>query len=367
MTENGTVFLTDIFRNFYPEKKIRAISSFGSGHINDTFLVKTEVPFPGSFILQEINSGIFRDPEGLIRNILLVTSHIRRQPATGGRDSTLLVPELQNTTTGEYFHRDPSGHYWRLYPMIGDSHSYDRIENETLAREAGRAFGLFQRLTAGVDTSQLVETLPMFHHFGNRLKAFRAAVMNDPAGRKTTAGTEIAITEQRVKEMEMMDELTGNGEVPRRVTHNDTKINNVLFSRDNRAIAVIDLDTVMAGSLLYDFGDAVRTGACTADEDEPDCSRIAISLPLFRSYAEGFLSATAPFITMAERDHLVFSARFMTLLIGMRFLTDHLNGDTYYRTRFPGHNLQRARAQFALLESMEAHAMEMEQFIRELS
>lgn len=367
MKDNGAEFLNDIFLKFFPDRKIRTISPFGSGHINDTYLVETSGPPPGSFILQKINTSVFRDPEGLIRNILLVTGHIRRYSAAESPEKALLVPELQKTTTGEYCHREPSGSCWRLYPMIDDSHSFDRIETNALAREAGRAFGLFQYLTAGIDTAQLTETLPMFHRFGNRLNAFRLAVMNDPAGRKTTAGPEIAYAEQRVKEMEKMDELTGNGLVPCRVTHNDTKINNVLFSRENRAIAIIDLDTVMPGSLLYDFGDAIRTGACTADEDEPDRSRVAISLPLFRAYAEGFLHATSSFITPAEREHLVFSARFMTYLIGLRFLTDHLNGDTYYRTRFPGHNLQRARAQFALLESMENLAGEMEQCIRELS
>ena len=277
--DNGSEFLTNIFRNFFPAMKVRAISSFGSGHINDTFLVETAGPAFGNFILQRINTGIFRDPEGLIRNILLVAGHIRSNNAAVDAENTLLVPELQKTIAGDYFYRDPSCQYWRLYPMIGNSHSYDRIENEALAREAGRAFGLFQQLTAGIESKLLNETLPMFHHSGTRLKAFRLAVMNDPAGRKIMAGTEINFVEQRTREMDKMDELTGKGLVPPRVTHNDTKINNVLFSQEGRAIAIIDLDTVMPGSLLYDFGDAIRTGACMSDEDEPDRSRITISLP----------------------------------------------------------------------------------------
>lgn len=358
--------LEEIINHFTIEGKFAAVAPIGSGHINDSYLVTTSPPEAPDYVLQRINHHIFKDVPGLTNNILRVTRHLKQRLETRDRDlGWFRVIGLVPATDGGYFHRDKTGGYWRMYDHVRNSRSFDIVKSPDLAREAGKAFGLFQYLSSDMVVARLSETLPDFHHVEKRLATFRDTVMRDPAGRAGEVRGEIAFAEERAAEMHAILRLGQAGKLPLRVTHNDTKCNNVLFDENDRAIAVVDLDTVMPGYILYDFGDAIRTGASTGAEDEPDLSKVGIDLELFRAYARGYLSFAGSSLAREEVDQLAFSARYMTWLIGLRFLTDHIDGDRYFKTGFPGHNLQRARAQFRLLQSMEGHFAEMQAIIHE--
>lgn len=333
-----------------------------SGHINATWFLFGHDAEEPSFVLQRINHHVFRDVEGLMSNISLILSHLEKaqQAIRVPFVSLRLIP----VSGGGMWHRDPDGYSWRMYNYIPGSKTYDAAEHPQMAHEAGRALGTFQRMTSEIDGSMLQETIPQFHHTGSRLSLFREVCRKDPAGRRTTCGEEIGFAEERAEAMHAILKLGNSGDIPLRVTHNDPKFNNILFNEEGRAIGIIDLDTVMPGYSLYDFGDAVRTGASAAPEDEPDLSKAGIRMDLFTAYTEGYLSVASEFLQPKEISHLAFSARFMTWLIGLRFLTDHLDGDRYFRIRYEGHNLVRARSQFRLVRSMEDHRGEMEEIVQ---
>ena len=359
--------LQNIVSQFNIEGRFKSALPFGSGHINDTYLITTSPDDARDYVLQRINHAIFRNVPELISNIVKVTRHLKQRLLCKDADLDWFhVIAMIQTRSGEYFLHDPLGNYWRMYDFVPGSRSYDVVENRELSCEAGRAFGIFHHLTSDMNAGSLFETLPDFHHIGSRLEAFRGKVRTDPAGRVAGVAGEIAFAELRAEEMHAILRLADQGRIPLRVTHNDTKFNNVLFNTDNRAIAVVDLDTVMPGYLLYDFGDAIRTGANTGAEDEADLSKVQIDLGLFEAYASGYLEITGDFLTREEFDHLAFSAKYMTYLIGLRFLTDHIDGDRYFKTAFPGHNLQRARTQFRLLETMERDFGTMQEIIRSI-
>jgi hypothetical protein len=357
--------LTSIVNLFNHEGKIESVQPFGSGHINDSYLVTTTPETSCDYVLQRINHQIFRNVTELTNNILLVTGHVRQKLLCKANDFDYFqVIQLTRTKAGHFFLHDPEGNYWRLYNHIRDSKSYDIVKNPELVFEGGQAFGLFQYLTSDIDPASLYEILPDFHNIATRLDIFRQTVFRDPANRVKDVENEIAFVEARSTEMHTILRLGEQGHIPLRVTHNDTKFNNVLFNANNKAISVVDLDTVMPGYVLYDFGDAIRTGASTGAEDESDLSAVNIDLDLFAAYANGYLGVARKFLNNAETSHLAFSAKFMTYIIGLRFLTDYINGDQYFKTGFPEHNLQRARAQFKLLLSMEDHFLEMQEIIR---
>ncbi|MCX6304926.1 MAG: aminoglycoside phosphotransferase family protein [Bacteroidetes bacterium] len=357
--------LKNIVSQFTTEGEVISAQPFGSGHINDSYLVITFPESAPDYVLQRINHHIFNNVHELTCNILKVTGHIGQKlltmsPGLHGFE----VIHLIGTTEGGFYFHDQDGNYWRMYNHVRGSRSYDKVISASLASEGGKAFGIFQHLTSDMDASTLFEVLPDFHNIAPRLAKFRELVTDDPAKRVNDAESEIAFIESRAEEMHTILRLGELGQIPVRVTHNDTKFNNILFTPDNKAVSVVDLDTVMPGYILYDFGDAIRTGASTAAEDEADLSRVNIDLTLFEAYAGGYLGIARNFLTAIEIDHLAFSAKFMTYIIGLRFLTDHLDGDHYYKTGFPGHNLQRARTQFRLLQSMEQHFDEMQMIIR---
>lgn len=357
--------LNYILSQFQTADPIVSIRPFGSGHINDTYLAETGSADKSAYILQKVNYKIFRDIDGLTNNILAVVQHVtqrlNRSPLADGRRFELpgLIPAIR----GGFIFTDHEGAPWRMMNFIGGSHSYDRIQSREMAREAGFAFGLFHRLTSGMDPQKIVEVLPRFHHLGTRLENFHRTIQADPAGRVDLTREEIGFVLSRSEEMLQMEQQGNQGQFPVRVTHNDTKINNILFDENNLAIAVIDLDTVMPGYLLHDFGDAIRTGASTCDEDEQNYSKAGINLDYFANYTEGFYRAVKDFIIPSEISNLAFSARVMTFIIGLRFLTDHLDGDRYYKIARPGHNLHRAKVQFALLRDMESKFREMEHIV----
>ncbi len=352
--------LAPIVAAFSIEGSPMSISSISSGHINDSYLVTTSPDHAPNYVLQRINHQIFKDIQGLMNNIAVVTQHIRGQLASKKHQyDNIQVLELIPTREGDLFYQDREGDFWRLYFHIPDSFSYDRIENPELAYEGGKAFGLFQVLTANISPEALAKTIPRFHDITWRLEQFDEAIEHDSADLVSRISDEIRFVRERTQEMHSINRLMESGRLPVRVTHNDTKFNNILFDSKDKAICIVDLDTVMPGSALFDFGDAIRTGASTADEDEPDLSKVRIDLNLFDAYSKGFLESAGSTLTKTEIDHLAFSAKFMTYIIGLRFLTDHINGDTYYKIHHPGHNLQRAKVQFTLIQSMERRWFDM--------
>ncbi len=347
--------LIKIINRFPGVKNVNSITPFGSGHINDTYKVETA---GGRFILQRVNHRIFKNVEGLTGNIVKVTQYISGKLA--GTGSVMQVAGLLKSDSGKYFVNDDEGNYWRVMNFIEGSKSYDLVENDEIAFKGGKAYGHFVKLLSGFPVETLVETIPDFHNIDFRMDNFNNALKADVAGRVEGVRGEIDFVEKRAEEMRKILQLGQTGEIPLRVTHNDTKINNVLFNDAGEAICVIDLDTVMPGYIHYDFGDAIRTFTNTANEDEKDLSRVSMNIEYYKAFTKGFLSETRQVLTETELKYLPFSARVMTFIIGLRFLTDYLDGDVYYKTKYPEHNLTRARVQFRLIESMEEQSEAME-------
>lgn len=339
---------------------------YGSGHINDTYAVVQRCPEGRRrFLLQRINERVFKDPPALMENVARVCAHAQERLRRDGvadaqRRSLTLVP----ARTGRRWHLDAQGGHWRCYVFIEGATGHDVIRTPAQAREAAKAFGGFQALLADLPGGRLNETIPDFHHTPNRFAAFRRALQADFAGRAAEASEEVAFALGHADEVGVIVDAMASGDIPERVTHNDTKLNNVLIDDvTGEGICVIDLDTVMPGSALYDFGDLVRTSTSPAAEDEKDLSRVEMRMPMFEALVEGYLSAASGFLTDEERRLLAFSGKLITLEIGLRFLTDWLEGDVYFKVRRPGHNLDRCRTQFALVRSIQRQLPAMEAFV----
>lgn len=342
----------------------------GSGHINETFCVSVDAAGGEErFILQRINERVFRNVPSLMENVERVTRHARAQAeATYGADAARRVLTLVPTIEGRPCHRDDAGGWWRCYVFIERARTFDVIESPAHAREAARAFGNFQRLLLGLPGPRLHETIPNFHHTRKRFEALQRAVVGDPHGRAAGIRDEIAFARAREPLVDTLLTLQAQGRIPERITHNDTKLNNVMIDdATQEGLCVIDLDTVMPGLALYDFGDMVRSATNSTAEDEPDVTKVHARLPIFEALIEGYLAAARPFLTPVELAHLVISGQLITFEIGLRFLTDHLEGDVYFRTHRPGHNLDRARNQFALLRSLENQRDAMEAIVQRFS
>lgn len=334
---------------FRTEGKIIKCIPFGSGHINQTWLVVTNQPH--LYILQKVNTETFRDPEGLMNNILLVTGHLRKKDPDPRHVMTLV--KLKDGR--DYILKDRK-ELWRLYEYVTGGVCLDRAETADDFRNSGKAFGTFQNRMADFPAEQLVETIPGFHDTPKRYQALHASIREDRAGRAKDVKREIDFMLEREKEAGLLQRLLKAGELPLRVTHNDTKLNNVMLDEKTREpLCILDLDTVMPGLAANDFGDSIRFGASTAEEDEKDLTKVHLDLNLYRAYAEGFLHACGDRLTEAERETLPDGARIITLENAVRFLTDYLNGDTYYHIERPEHNLDRTRTQMALTEEMEKH------------
>ncbi|MDR0532051.1 MAG: aminoglycoside phosphotransferase family protein [Oscillospiraceae bacterium] len=343
---------------------IREARELTEGHINSTYYVEAQgAAGPRGYILQKINTYVFRRPEELMANIVGVTEYIRERLAAGEArgQSTLHVYPAKD---GNPWYQDEQGGYWRCYNFVANSYSLQAAAGPQEARRAAYAFGTFQRMLDGFPIERLHETIPDFHNTKKRYEALEAAVAEDRAGRRAEVEDEIAFARARKGDCLLLPPLVAAGSIPLRVTHNDTKLNNVLFDRDtHEAVCVVDLDTIMPGLSLYDFGDSLRFLGNTAAEDERDLSNVDFSLPLFEAYTKGYLAACGAALTPDEIRLLPFSVKLMTYECGMRFLTDYLNGDVYFRIHRPDDNLARCRTQFALVRRIEALLPEMERIV----
>jgi Ser/Thr protein kinase RdoA (MazF antagonist) len=353
--------LKNIYCQFDTPKNINNIIPFGSGHINDSFKV---IGDDKNYLLQRINHKIFKDVEGLTANIIKVTNYLKSLI-----DETNNIQVLNSipAKSGKFIYKDEEGNYWRIFDFIENSKTYDRVENPEIAFKGGKAYGWFVKSLKDFPAEELVDTIPGFHHAYSRIYQFNQAVIDDKAGRASKVFELINELQNRSDSMKIIQQLGDKGLIPKRVTHNDTKINNVLFNTDNDGFIVIDLDTVMPGFVHFDFGDAIRTFTNTGNEDEADLSKISMDIKLFEGFARGFLSEAGEVLTAKEIELLAFSAKYIVYEQTIRFFGDYLNGDTYYKTKYPEHNLVRTKAQFKLLQSIEDQFEEMEGIIRKLS
>lgn len=337
---------------------------FGSGHIHDTYRVFTKESGSPGYILQRINTNVFNNVESLQGNIEKVTSHIREKLATiPGSDPLRQCLTLVRTRNGATWFTDEAGSCWRMFIYIDRHRSYDTVGNEARAFEGGRAIGIFTAMLSDLPGNAVEETIPDFHNTLKRISDFRASVSSDRAGRVMEVMNEIEEIESRAGGMDIISRLGAEGSIPLRITHNDTKFNNILLDENDRALCVIDLDTVMPGYVHYDFGDAIRTAANTGAEDAADTESVSLSLPLYHAWSHGFLNEAGEILTPAEKEWLSFAPLLITYEQALRFLADHINGDIYYKAGFPGHNLQRTRAQLKLLKSMEEQQSQMKDII----
>ncbi len=349
-----------VCRAFGVEGELLETRTFTDGHINSTVLAIFENGSQQEKVLvQRINTNVFKDPDALMQNIVNVTHFLRKKIRAAGGDPERETLHFLKTADGGLYYNDESG-CWRIYRFIDNSYTYNMIDSTEVFRNAGESFGKFQKLLNDYPSETLKETIPDFHNTPKRVENLEKSIKADVASRAAEVQKEIDFALSRKDKTSLALNLCENGEIPLRVTHNDTKLNNILFdAKTHKGLCVIDLDTIMPGLSLYDFGDAIRFGAKTADEDEPDLSKVSISLDLYEAYTKGYLSSCASALTRAEVDTLAFSAFLMTYECGVRFLTDYLDGDVYFRTAYPQHNLVRARNQFKMVEEIEKNLDEM--------
>ena len=344
---------------FLLQGKPVSCEKYGMGHINRTFLVVTDTG--RRYILQCLNRQAFHNIPKLMENVQAVTEFLRKQN-DDPRSSLRLIP----TVDGNFWYQDAAGEYWRVYDFIEDSVCLQAAETPDDFYQSALAFGSFQRMLGAFPAESLYETIPDFHNTPDRYRKFDASLNKDAAGRAGSVQEEIDFVLAHREEAGVLQTMRVNGSLPVRVTHNDTKLNNVMLDAVTRkALCVIDLDTIMPGLAAYDFGDSIRFGASSAAEDETDLEKVHMNLDLYKIYAEGFIPACGG-LTEAEIDSLPWGAKIMTLECGLRFLTDYLDGDIYFSTAYPDHNLDRARNQFKLVEDMEAKWPEMQALVRRI-
>jgi Ser/Thr protein kinase RdoA (MazF antagonist) len=349
-----------VARQFEISGELLSVASYGSGHINDTYCaVFHQAGVLARYILQRINRDIFKSPAHLMENIQRVTSHLAAKSA-GEPDRDRRVLTLIPARDGQPCHVDAEGHHWRAYRFIEKARTFDAVESADQAFQAAKAFGRFQELLVDLPAPRLHDTIPDFHHTPKRFMALQQAIAMDIANRAIQARPEIEFALAR----ESISSVLLDANLPERVTHNDTKFNNVMLDDSTgESICVVDLDTVMPGLVLYDFGDMVRTTTSPAKEDEQDLSKVTMQFPMFEALVRGYLASAGSFLTKAEKKHLVFSSKLITFEQGIRFLADYLAGDSYYKVHHDGHNLDRCRTQFKLIESIEQQDERMDQLV----
>lgn len=347
--------IVEAIMQFDLEGKLVDQHPYGNGHINDTFLLTYETSNGDrKYILQRMNHAIFKKPQQLMENVVNVTEYLRRVIKEQGGDPDRETLNVIKTRNGENYYEDSSHNYWRMFLYIERTMCLEQVESAKDFYDSAVAFGNFQRMLADYPAEELYETIPNFHNTPSRFRDFQKAVQEDKLGRAALAKEEIAFALEREKDTPVLLDLLAEGKLPLRVTHNDTKLNNILFDADTKkALCIIDLDTVMPGLSHYDFGDSIRFGASTGAEDEKDLSKIELDLSLFEIFTKGFLEGCGGSLTEKEIEMLPMGAKLMTYECGIRFLADFLEGDVYFKIHRKEHNLDRARTQFKLIEDME--------------
>jgi hypothetical protein len=357
--------MTAIIRKFHIRGNIKEIQPLGNGLINDTSRLVNGDPAAPDYVLQRINNKVFQDVDLLQRNIEAVTRHIRRKlEAAGEEDIDRKVLQFVPTDEGKTYYRDGDGNYWRVMVFIKDSVTYETVD-EKFSYTAGCAFGDFEAKLADIP-DQLGETIPDFHNMELRMRQLREAVAADKAGRLQEVQAIVDEMLGNGDDLCLAEQLHRQGLLPKRVCHCDTKVNNMLFDRQGHVLCVIDLDTVMPSYVFSDYGDFLRTAANTAPEDEPDVAKVSFNLDIFRAFTRGYLESTRTFLTPVERQQLPYAVCLFPFMQAVRFLTDYLNGDTYYKTQYPEHNLVRTRAQMKLWHSATSCKPAMQAYIDSL-
>ena len=340
---------------------------YGQGHINDTFVVHTQPEDTSCrrFILQRMSAAAFKRPDQLMENIMGVTEYLGREIESRGGDREREALRVIRPRNGEPYYTDSANGAWRVYPFVEDTICYQTAETPALFAASGRAFGHFQRLLQGYPAQTLHETIPHFHDTEDRLAKLKAALAADKLGRAAECRQELDFVLAREADCSVALQALRDGVLPLRVTHNDTKLNNVLMDRDSgEGLCIIDLDTVMPGLSINDFGDSIRFGANHSAEDETDLSKVNLDVSLFEAYTQAFLEGAGGTLTAAEIDYLPWGAKLMTFECGIRFLTDYLEGNVYFHTTRDGQNLDRCRTQFKLVSDMEAHWDELAEIVK---
>jgi hypothetical protein len=360
--------LKEIFECFDADGTYLMGEPYGSGHIHDTFRIETNEKDKDDYILQRLNNRIFKNIPELQHNIERVTVHLRNKLSVLAdsdikRECLCLIPSLD----GKSWTIDKEGNFWRMYIFISNHRSYNIVDSPDKAYEGGKAIGRFQAMLTDMPGGPLYETIPWFHNIEKRLETLNIKINDDPADRVITVKKEIDQVLKQAEDMKIILNLGREGKIPLRITHNDTKFNNILLDENDKALCVIDLDTVMPGYVHYDFGDAIRTAANNSPEDEKDLSRVKMDINLFKAYSEGFISEIGSTLNDVEKEYLAFAPRLITYTIAVRFLTDFIDGDNYFKINHKLHNLQRARAQLMLVTSMEQQYGEMKRIISNLT
>ncbi len=360
--------LREVFEGFQISGQFCHAEALNVGHINETYAATYN---RGSrrvrYVHQKINTNVFKNPAGLMKNLVRVTTHLRRKlEAQNVRDLSRRCLTVIPTREGRWF-LQRGREVWRTFEFIEGARTYEAADAPKQAWQAGRAFGQFQSALVVLPGGRLVETIPDFHHTRKRFRALEQAIDRDCCNRATKARLEIEFALKHEPVVDVILEAIARKKIPERITHNDPKFNNVMLDiRTGEAMCVVDLDTVMPGSVLYDFGDMVRTTTSPAREDERDLSKVKMQMPMFRKIAEGYLRAAGGFLTRAEKSYMAFSGKLITFEMGIRFLADFLNGDVYYRTHRPGQNLDRCHTQFRLVKSIERQEERMQKVVNGL-
>ena len=367
LLENKINNVNELINAFVFDGEFVKSSQLFDGHINNTYVFDFDNNGEiNRYLVQELNTYVFKQPEALMGNVVSVTEYIRKKVIEQGGDVKRECLQVFPAKDGKPYYIDDEGKFWRCYNFITDAHSYPCVDSAETFCNAAKAFGKFQKILADYPSETLVETIPNFHNTVSRFADFKKAVADNISGRADLVKDEIEFVLAREKDCSVLLDLLEAGKLPLRVTHNDTKLNNVLFDNaTNKDICVVDLDTVMPGLSLYDFGDSIRFGANTAAEDEKDVAKVTLSLEYFKAYTYGYLSEAGESLTKEEIDQLAFSGKLLTFECGMRFLADFINGDVYFKTEYPEHNLVRARTQLELVADIERKLPEMQKIVED--
>lgn len=362
MSKTSRPVPSKVLEAYFGQEEVLPIS-YGSGHIQDTFFVESK---QGKYILQKINRHVFPDAKGVMENIIHVTTFLKEKLEKENRDVSREVMSVCPTRNGAFYYIDADGEYWRLYIFVDDTITYQLPDSKDVFYEAAKAFGDFQLHLGDYPADNLHETIKNFHHTPSRVLQLQEAIKGADGERLINAEKEIAFAKKRFDEAGVLVRQLEEGLLPLRVTHNDTKLNNVLIDKNTgKGLCVVDLDTVMPGLAAYDFGDAIRFGANKAEESEIDVNKVALDMELFEVYTKGYLEQTAQILTNEEIDSLPLGAKIITYETGLRFLADYLNNDVYFKISFPQENLIRARNQFALVKDMEEKWLLMQEAVNQ--